>query len=198
MERYMKGLLVAVVAVIVALPSFSYALGDEIALEGVPLREQEMNDIHGGFQMPNGPYLFFSMDVIHIKSVSDMNTLRQQAFITKDGIAFSTQMAQADSGGNSNGKENTAPSSSGSNAGTASAQPAANNAGAITVGPSFASNTGTVTANFLGNNTFTNANFNTGTGNVTQSIANLINIQVGFFTIKDASQAQSVLRNFFY
>jgi len=44
-----------------------YAAKDAAAFEGgVPISDIEMEETHGGFQMPNGNFVFFSMDFMHM------------------------------------------------------------------------------------------------------------------------------------
>jgi len=44
-----------------------YAAKDAAAFDGgVPISDIEMEETHGGFQMPNGNFVYFSMDVIHM------------------------------------------------------------------------------------------------------------------------------------
>lgn len=56
-----------VMAIIFALFLISYTAGDALAFEGVPLSDTEMEAIHGGFQMPNGNFIYFSMDVTRME-----------------------------------------------------------------------------------------------------------------------------------
>jgi hypothetical protein len=44
-----------------------YATKDAVAFDGgVPISDIEMEETHGGFQMPNGNFVYFSMDVAHM------------------------------------------------------------------------------------------------------------------------------------
>lgn len=45
-----------------------YAAKDAAAFEGgVPISDIEMEETHGGFQMPGGNFLYFSMDIMHVE-----------------------------------------------------------------------------------------------------------------------------------
>ena len=45
-----------------------YAAKDAAAFDGgVPISDIEMEETHGGFQMPNGNFLYFSMDFMHME-----------------------------------------------------------------------------------------------------------------------------------
>lgn len=153
----------------------SYAVGDEIALRGASLTDPEMAEIRGGFQMSNGNFIYFSMDFLQVRFLSHsepnntnppawMNTLSQSAVITKDGMAFDMQIVQAGGGDNT-----------GNSSGTLSLSPE------VSIANSFMNNSG-----------FINANLVTGNYNAA-SIANLINIHVGFFNIGNPSQVLPAL-----
>lgn len=155
----------------------SYAVGDEIALRGTSLTDPEMAEIRGGFQMSNGNFIYFSMDFMQVRFLSHsepnnsgawMNTLSQRAVITNNGMAFDMQIVQA--GGGDNNGDNT-----GNSSGTLSLSPE------VSIANSFMNNSG-----------FINANLVTGNYNAA-SIANLINIHVGFFNIGNPSQVLSAL-----
>lgn len=197
MRRKIVGLLIAVLMALGA-PLPSYAAGDDIALAGVPLEEGEMNEVRGGFQTPDGSFFYFSMDLMRVRFLSSsdagnpasgtnspgwLNALNQSAVITKDGISFNMQVVQA------NG-----PSDNGTAGSTLIAPQAGNLAGNTAGVSSVVMNPGMVTANFLGNQGIVNANINTGTGNVTQSIANILNINIGIFNVGNTSQVLPALR----
>ena len=45
-----------------------YAAKDAAAFDGgVPISDIEMEETHGGFQMPNGNFLYFNMDFMHME-----------------------------------------------------------------------------------------------------------------------------------
>ena len=45
-----------------------YAAKDAAAFDGgVPISDIEMEETHGGFQMPNGNFLYFTMDFMHME-----------------------------------------------------------------------------------------------------------------------------------
>jgi len=45
-----------------------FAAEDAAAFSGgIPISDLEMEETHGGFQMPNGNFLYFSMDIMHVE-----------------------------------------------------------------------------------------------------------------------------------
>jgi hypothetical protein len=51
-----------------------YAAKDAAAFDGgVPISDIEMEETHGGFQMPNGNFLYFTMDVMHMEYLAHNN-----------------------------------------------------------------------------------------------------------------------------
>lgn len=45
-----------------------YAAKDAAAFDGgIPISDIEMEETHGGFQMPNGNFVYFSMDFMHME-----------------------------------------------------------------------------------------------------------------------------------
>jgi len=178
MERNqnIKGIFVMIVMLlVVAAPH--YAMGEDIVLNGTALTEPEMAEIRGGFQMSNGSFVYFSMDFMRARFIAHsepntqnptgwMNVLSQKAVITKDGMAFDMQIMQA-GGGDNNSPNSLLP----------------NNPGGVSIANSFMNNSG-----------FINANITTGNYNAS-SIANLINIHVGFFNIGNSSQVLPALQS---
>lgn len=153
---------------------------DVLGMSGETLSEEEMAGAHGGFNLPNGDFLYFSMDFMRVNLLSHqqpgggetsgfVNALRQEALIGKDGsIQLNLDILQA-------GQEGEA------SAGPSSAVPRQIN-------------------NVLLNNAFTdfqglaNANIITGNYNV-GSIVNIINLKLGFFSNQSLGGAQ--LQDFF-
>jgi hypothetical protein len=163
-----------------------YAMGeDTIALSSTSLTEPEMAEIRGGFQMPNGNFVYFSMDFMQVRYLSHnepntqnpagwVNVLSQRAAITRNGMEFNMQILQAGGGEN--------PANNGTNSSTQNSLPVQNTP-AVSIANSFMNNSG-----------FVNANITTGNFNAS-SIANLININIGFFNIGNASQVLPALRS---
>lgn len=51
-----------------------YGAKDAAAFDGgVPISDIEMEETHGGFQMPNGNFLYFSMDIMNIEYYGAFN-----------------------------------------------------------------------------------------------------------------------------
>lgn len=164
--------MIIVMLLAVAFPH--YAMGDDIVLSSTSLTDPEMAEIRGGFQMPNGNFVYFSMDFMRARFIAQPNTqnpvgwvnaLSQKAVITKEGMAFDLQILQ--------GGDNNSPNS----------LPVSNNPGGVSIANSFMNNSG-----------FVNANITTGNYNAS-SIANLINVHVGFFNIGNPSQVLPALRS---
>ncbi|MFZ6006766.1 MAG: hypothetical protein ACOYU2_03820 [Nitrospirota bacterium] len=198
MERKpkIKGLIVIIVMLLaVAFPH--YAMGDDIVLNGIALTEPEMSEIRGGFQMPNGNFVYFSMDFMQVRFLSHnepntqnssgwVNMLSQRAAITGNGMEFNMQIVQA-GGGDNHGNN-------GTNSSPGPLQIAVNPVN-INNGLPVQNTPDVSIANSLMNNSgFVNANITTGNFNAS-SIANLININVGFFNIGNASQVLPALRS---
>lgn len=142
---------------------------DVIAVKGRSLTDQEMFDIRGGFTLPGGDYLYFSMDYLKLNLFSHqdseagipsgyVSSLSQHALITKDGIQLDLNIFQG--GG-----------SSSSNTSGSSGVPVQLNS--VLLNNSF--------TNFDG---LANANIITGNYNVA-SIVNIINLKLGFFNKND-------------
>jgi hypothetical protein len=56
-----------VVSILFTIFLVCYAAKDATAFDGgVPISDIEMEETHGGFQMPNGNFVFFSMDFMHM------------------------------------------------------------------------------------------------------------------------------------
>ncbi|WP_305043504.1 hypothetical protein [Geoalkalibacter sp.] len=166
-------------AMLLWIPGPAWA-ADVLNMSGEYLSEDEMAATHGGFSLPNGDFLYFSMDFMRVNLVSHqqpgggettgfVNALRQEAVIAKDGsIQLNLDILQAGQGGDP-----------------------------------LTSQTGRVPQqinNVLLNNAFTdfqgiaNANIISGNYNV-GSIVNIINLKLGFFSAENFGGAQ--LREFF-
>ncbi|MDO3378956.1 hypothetical protein [Geoalkalibacter halelectricus] len=168
-------ILAALVFLALARPA---AAVDALNLGGEPLSEAEMAEAQGGFTLPNGDFLYFSMDFMRVNLVSHqqpggadingfVNSLRQEAVIGKDGsIQVNVDILQAGQG-----------DGIGQNGGTPQ------QINAVLLNNSF--------TNFQG---LANANLITGNHNV-GSIINVINLRLGFFSKENFSAPD--LRDFF-
>lgn len=174
--------LFALVAVFLLTLAAPVGAVDVLNISGEPLSEMEMADAQGGFTLPSGDFLYFSMDFMRVNLVSHqqpggtettgfVNALHQNVVIGKDGsIQLNVDILQAGQGGD-----------------------ATNPQGATTGVPQ------QINAVLL-NNSFTdfhglsNANIITGNHNV-GSIVNVINLRLGFFN-KDSFSTPE-LRDFF-
>jgi hypothetical protein len=188
-----KRLLLIVGIIFVVIQPYYAMGGDTIVLSGTSLTEHEMSEIRGGFQMPSGNFIYFSMDFMQMRFLSHnapntqnpagwVNALSKTAVITKDGMEFNMQILQS-GGGDNNGNTgtNSSPDTLQITANPVIDNGAPNslavqNAPAVSIANSFMNNSG-----------FVNANITTGNFNAS-SIANLININIGFFNIGNASQ----------
>jgi hypothetical protein len=194
-----KRLLLIVGIIFVVIQPYYAMGGDTIVLSGTSLTEHEMSEIRGGFQMPSGNFVYFSMDFMQMRFLSHnapntqnpagwVNALSQTAVITKDGMEFNMQILQS-GGGDNNGNTGTNSSpdtlqiaSDPVNNSTQNSLPVQNTP-AVSIANSFMNNSG-----------FVNANITTGNFNAS-SIVNMINIHIGFFNIGNASQVLPLWQN---
>lgn len=177
--RWNGGRIIIFSAVIIAVFTLftTYAGGEETTLRGVPLEDHELDDIHGGF-LSNGDFIYFSMDFMQMKFLlngnenlaalgSDrfVNSLRQRASITEDGIEMELEVLQSGSlGGNNPAAPGQLPMSS------------------------------LTQVTFRDNHGFVNANIINGNNN-TAAITNVFNIRIGVFQVKDVSDIKPMLNS---
>jgi len=176
----LKRLLVATALVFAIILPACASGGDLTALKGSPLSENEMDEVRGGLLTPDGSFVFFSMDFLRVRFLSQNETgvasgsfvssLNQKAFINQNGMGLDLQIIQTGaSGGDTPGGDNPG------NTNTVQEPQSA---------PiSLMNNSGFVNVNVI------NGNYNTA------SIANVINIRVGFFQIMNPAQIQPLMRN---
>lgn len=76
-----------VVIILFAIFFVFYAAKDAAAFDGgVPISDIEMEETHGGFQMPNGNFLYFSMDIMHMEYLAHNNPAIPTSTGTLPGI----------------------------------------------------------------------------------------------------------------
>ncbi|MBI5741049.1 MAG: hypothetical protein HZA16_10030 [Nitrospirae bacterium] len=179
----MKIFIVITLTLAVIIPA-AHASDADSDIAGVPLSDQEMDEVRGGFSAPDGNFIYFSMDLMQVRFLSHnepgsadatafVNSLSQRTFITKDGMGIELQVIQAGNAVNETGP----PSSPDSilDSGGANLPPSSQ----IT----FTGNSGI--SSLIG----INGNFNTAV------IGNVLNINIFNISVQDASQLQPLMQN---
>jgi hypothetical protein len=197
MLKSLKGWIVLATILVAGLPSL--ALGfDQIPLEGLSLSEDEMAETRGGLSLPGGGFLEFSMDYMRLQFVGNsdlgtpygsawVNSIKQRATITDEGIQFDMDILQGYSGEGSG--EDVADSLGGNNLNTtqdptgASLDPTNTTSGPLN--SILAQNTLTGFSG-LANTNLIAGNYNVG------SIVNIFNIKVNFFSASDFNPVTSL------
>jgi hypothetical protein len=197
MLKSLKSWIVLATILVAGLPSL--ALGfDQIPLEGLSLSEDEMAETRGGLSLPGGGFLEFSMDYMRLQFVGNsdlgtpygsawVNSIKQRATITDEGIQFDMDILQGYSGEGSG--EDVADSLGGNNLNTtqdptgASLDPTNTTSGPLN--SILAQNTLTGFSG-LANTNLIAGNYNVG------SIVNIFNIKVNFFSASDFNPVTSL------
>jgi len=194
MIKSLKGWIVLATILVAGLPSLARGF-DQIPLEGLSLSEDEMAETRGGLSLPGGGFLEFSMDYMRLQFVGNtdpgtpyastwVNSIKQRATITDDGIQFDMDILQGYSGEGSG--EDVADSLGGNNLNTtqdASLDPTNTTSGPLN--SILAQNTLTGFSG-LANTNLIAGNYNVG------SIVNIFNIKVNFFSASDFNPVTSL------
>jgi hypothetical protein len=169
---------------------------DSIAFDSTPLSENDMDDVHGGFLNMNGNFVYFSMDFMQLRFLSHtepgtqnpgtyLNSLRQTAVITENGMGLDLEILQSGGSG-----ENSAEGSDSGSQFTSEGLDNDSYMGNLNILEDFPA----TQVSFSNNSGIMNANIITGNNNAA-SIANVINLRVGFFEVQNTANIRPIIEN---
>jgi hypothetical protein len=182
----------AVLAAILIAGLPSLALGNDlIPLEGESLSIEELADTRGGLSLPGGGMIDFSMEYMRLQFVGNsdpgnpyastwINSVKQRATITEEGIQFDMDILQGYSGDGDSDENPIAGNNVNSTGGSDQANTSSDALNSILAQNSWTGFNGMANTNLIA------GNYNVG------SIVNIFNIKVNFLRARDFNPATAL------